>query len=245
MTTELTKRKAQLPALMKSELLTIRNSPGPYYVELRPERINDVRPAHVPTLGQICRENGFANALAAVSWAIYELSEWFNVKNNITTEQVSMTAELILDHPLFADLTLANIKACFRQKMMDAKLYDRLDGSIIIGWLREFASAMAEHCLTVSIGRERERRRKAEEGPAAELPMAAQVMLLELRARGGDRVAQSVLADMRQPDSDPEKVLNEFLQRNRETPQERDKRKEEEFRKFRAEYVRKKLQEKK
>lgn len=180
-----------------------------------------------------------------MSFAIHELSDWFNVKNNITPEQEAMTAELIIDHPAFADLSLANIKACFRQKMMDATLYDRLDGSIIIGWLREFASAMAEHCLTVSMGRERERRRKEKEEPAGELPMSVQVMLLEIRARGGDKVAKSVLADMRRADSDPEKVLREFLQRKRETPQERDSRKKEEFRKYRAEYVRQKLQQKK
>ena len=152
--------ESTLPAQLRNELQIIKNSPGPYYVGLKPEKTSDPRPNNAPILSQIQKENGFANALAVLTFAIHEVKEWFNVKNNLTPDQEAMTAELILDCDSFYDLTLGNIKACFRQKMMTEKLYDRLDGNIIIGWLRQFKSDMAEQCENVNIGLERQRQRE-------------------------------------------------------------------------------------
>lgn len=189
---ELTIRQTEstLPAPMRNELRIIKNSPAPYYAELRQEKISDPRPSNVPSLGQIQRENGFTNALAVLTFAINELKEWFNVKNNITPEQAAMTAELILDYPPFADLSLGNIKACFRQRMMTEKLYDRLDGNIIISWLREFKSQMAEAIYTQHLNQDKT---QEAQGNSYGVSLNDYTSMLEQRAADGDLTAQEAL----------------------------------------------------
>lgn len=199
MPNEITTRRtaSTLPAPLRNELQIIKVSPGPYYAELRPEKISDARPDNAPNLAQIQKENGFANALAVLTLAIHEVKEWFNVKNNITHDQEAMTAEMILDAPVFYDLTLGNIKACFRERMMGEKLYDRLDGSIIIGWLREFKSRMAEHCENVNIGRDRLEQRKDTGDNAGAIAFETYMAMLESRANDGDKDAQRSLSEFR------------------------------------------------
>ena len=132
-----------------------------------------------------------------VSMLIIEVNDFFNVKGNMNKNQIRLTAELILDNPGFYDLTLNNIKTCFRRKMMSEKLYDRLDGNIILGWLREFKSEMADHCETVSEGRDRERQRVERDEGAGAISHAAYLAMLEARANDGDSVAKEYLADYR------------------------------------------------
>lgn len=50
--------------------------------------------------------------------------------------QVALVTDMILEK--FWYLTVEEIKSCFREKMFSAKIYDRLDGNIILGWLREY-----------------------------------------------------------------------------------------------------------
>ena len=69
-----------------------------------------------------------------ISMMIIEVNDFFNVKGNMDRKQIKLTAELILDNPNFYDLTLGNIKDCFRRRMMSEKIYDRLDGNIIISY---------------------------------------------------------------------------------------------------------------
>lgn len=129
--------------------------------------------------------------------AIHEVKEWFNVKNNLTHDQEAMTAELILDNPVFYDLTLGNIKACFREHMMGEKLYDRLDGSIIIGWLREFKSRMSDYCENRNLGRDRLEQRNDTGDNAGAIAFETYMAMLESRANDGDEDAQRSLNEFR------------------------------------------------
>lgn len=124
----------------------LKESPERYYEAVKTERPEDAREEGAITLSTLNNTMSRQEALLALSIAILELKEWFNVKGNMTDRQVKMTAELILDYPAFFDLSIGNIKSCFREKMMTEKLYDRLDGNIIIGWLRKFKSDMADAC---------------------------------------------------------------------------------------------------
>ena len=161
---------------------------------------------------------------------IIEVNDFFNVKGNMNAKQTKLTAELILDNDNFYDLTLGNIKACFRQKMMSEKIYDRLDGNIIIGWLREFKSEMADICENASMGRERAKQREEVSGNAGAITHTAYLAMLEARANDGDKEAQQILDDYKQRAKIP-------------TLEERH-RKKVEFLKFKAQYDRnKKLKE--
>lgn len=133
----------------------------------------------------------------AVSLLILEVNDFFNVKGKMTANQIKLTAELILDCDSFYDLTLGNIKACFRQKMMTEKLYDRLDGNIIIGWLRQFKSDMAEQCENVNIGLERQRQREENRSNTGAIAHATYMAMLEAKAGDGDEEAQRTLDEIR------------------------------------------------
>lgn len=167
----------------------MQTSPKSYISAIQPEGICDARPDNAVMLSQVSRELGRMQAIMIVSLFIKELKEWFNVKQNITNEQISMTAEMIVDNKGFYDLSLGNIKSCFRKRMMSEKLYDRLDGNIIIQWLREFKSEMADHCEATSIN---ERKDDTSSAISYEVYLAN----LKAKAETGDTHSQKVLSDI-------------------------------------------------
>ncbi|MDE5902802.1 MAG: hypothetical protein K2H21_06250 [Muribaculaceae bacterium] len=180
-------------------------------------------------LSQICRGIGRSNAQLALAFLIREVNDFFNVKGKMNDVQVAMTTELIIDNPGFHDLTLANIKACFREKMCTAKLYDRIDGNIILGWIREFKSDMADWCETYNQGRDRaEQRREMEDGTDA-ISFNTYLAMLEAKANDGDKEAAETLADLRKRSRIP-------------TSEQRDAR-HREFLKFKADYLKRKREE--
>lgn len=147
---------------------------------------------------------------------LIEVNDFFNVRGNMNDKQIRLTAELILDNDNFYDLTLGNIKACFRQHMMQDKIYDRLDGNIIIGWLREFKSDFADSCENASIGRERTKLRdEAAQGGGA-ISHKVYMAMLEARANDGDKEAEKILdgisrrAHIGSPDERRKKELDFF-----------------------------------
>ena len=83
-------------------------------------------------------------AQAIISIAISEVVQFFNVGKIMNDVQVAITAELIIDR--FYYLKLEEIKYCFQRAMCSGKVYDRLDGNIIIGWLNEYDSERNEFC---------------------------------------------------------------------------------------------------
>lgn len=196
-------------------------SPVQYLNALRPEGIYDEKPEESPVLCQIVKENGRMNALSLLSLMLKELQGWFNVKNNITNEQIALTAELILDSRIFYDLTLGNIKACFRSKMTAAQLYDRLDGNIIIGWLREFKSNLSDHVEQSQVARRIENTLEREP-----VPYSLWLDNVRCKAEAGDAEAIRQWNDHL-----------EFMNRVRQTPTPEElHRKELEFFKFRTDY---------
>lgn len=139
MSNEITKSKgAMLPAQMQDELLKISKSPKQYYAALTPIKAETPLTDATPTLSRIHRELGTPLAMMAVSEALMELKAWFNVKMNLNADQIAMIAEMILE--VHWDLSLNDIKGCFREKMRNARLYGKLDGSDIMGWLDDYKS---------------------------------------------------------------------------------------------------------
>lgn len=84
--------------------------------------------------------------------ALKEVRDFFNVGKNLTNSQITITAELIMLQ--YWHLKIEDIKYCFRQAMMREKLFDRLDGNIILGWLEQYSCERAEVAATLSRQRE-------------------------------------------------------------------------------------------
>lgn len=196
MPTELIRHNgSNLPAEVSTEirqLLTLRER----YMETLPiEKAEDARPKNALMLSHIKRSLDRKDQIMILSMMISEVNDFFNVRGNMSTKQIKLTAQLILDNPNFYDLTLGNIKACFHQRMMSEKIYDRLDGNIIIGWLREFKSEMADHCETVKEGYDRIRQREESTRDAGAITHAAYIAMLETRANAGDKDAKKMIAE--------------------------------------------------
>lgn len=186
-----------LPAAVSTEIRQLTTSPARYLDTLPIERAADERPPGAIMLSQYKRSLDRDRQLMYLSLMIKEVNDFFNVKGNMNAGQIRLTAELILDNDGFYDLTLGNIKACFREKMMSGKIYDRLDGNIIIGWLREFKSEMTDCCETVNEGKDRMRLRKESGDGAGSISHAVYMAMLEARANDGDEDAARTLAEYR------------------------------------------------
>lgn len=227
MTTDLAKSTTpNLPVAVNSEIQQLRTLPEKYLDTLPAEKVEDVRPECAITL--LHYKNGLdrGRQLMYLSMMIKEVNDFFNVKGSMSAPQIRITAELILDNPGFYDLTLGNIKACFRQHMMSAKLYDRLDGNIIIQWLREFKSEMADYCENFNLGRDRAEH--AGDSDVGAITHTAYMEMLKSRAESGDESAK--------------KIIDEYNRRARIVSPESQRAKEMDFRRFKAEYIKKKIQ---
>lgn len=197
MKNEITVSHANVPAEVSTEIRLLSTSPAKYLENLPVERIDAERPPGAITLSHCKRSLTREQQLMYISLMIAEVNDFFNVKGNMNAKQIKLTAELILDNDNFYDLTLGNIKSCFRQHMMQDKIYDRLDGNIIIGWLIEFKSDLADICENASIGRERTKLRdEAAQGGGA-ISHKVYMAMLEARANDGDKEAQKTLSVIR------------------------------------------------
>lgn len=182
----------KLPAEVSTEIRLLLTSPAKYLENLPIEHIDAERPPNAIMLSHYKRSLDRSQQLMYLSMMITEVNDFFNVRGNMNAKQIKLTAELILDNPGFYDLTLGNIKACFRHKMATARLYDRLDGNIIIDWLREFKSEMAESVYEHRLG-ERESADIASDAISHKVYLA----MLEARADSGDKKAQEIIRDYR------------------------------------------------
>lgn len=219
MSTELIRGNVHIPATVSAEVLQLTTSPAKYLENLPIEKMDADRPPNAITLFLYKRTLDRKQQLMYISMMIAEVNEFFNVKRGMTAKQIKITAELILDNDGFYDLTLGNIKACFMNKMATAKLYERLDGQIIIQWLREFKSEMADNWAMTMERRERERD-NCESSDA--IAHNVYLSLLETRAKSGDKQAAQILSDYKRRSNIP-------------TPEEI-RRKELEFFRFKTQY---------
>ena len=101
-----------------------------------------------PTIALIQNRTSLASVRALRSLAICEVCDFFNVSKNMNDTQIAMTADLIIEH--YWHLRIEEIKYCFRNAMRTEKLYDRLDGNIILGWLQVYDNERTEEAMRIS-----------------------------------------------------------------------------------------------
>lgn len=111
--------------------------------------------AKTPTIAQIKNGVSLNDARALLSIAVCEVCDFFNVGKNMNDTQIALTVEIILERYWY--LHLEEIKYCFRRAMMREKLYDRLDGNIILGWLRSYDAERTEEAMRISEQEDAER----------------------------------------------------------------------------------------
>lgn len=217
MKNEIAIRNASLPAVTRQELAALMESPQQYYSALPTAKISDPHTDRTPSLGEIRRSIPEQYAMMIVSIALMEVRDWFNTSGNLTDSQIAMLAEMILDR--FYDYSLNEIKAVFRLKMCEGKVY-RIDGNIIMGWLSEYDLERDNYSEDIARnGKERDDGKDA-------ITHAAYLAMLESRANRGDEDARRTLA--------------EYRRRAKVPDMDAGRRKEMEYRKFKYEYLKEK-----
>ena len=75
---------------------------------------------------------------------ILDLTKWFNVKNNISETQLYSLASMIMNE--YKHLNLLDLGICFKFAKLGkyGKVYDRLDGGLILEWLNRYDADKTE-----------------------------------------------------------------------------------------------------
>lgn len=218
MKNEIVKRiNANLPAVTQQELTALMESPERYYSALPPAKISDPHTDSTPSLGKIKRSIPEEYAMMIVSVALMEVRDWFNTSGNLSDSQIAMLAEMIIDR--FYDYSLNEIKAVFRRKMSEGKVY-RIDGNVIMGWLSEYDLERDNYCEDMARNGNR-----YDSNPGA-ITHKAYMAMLEARANDGDEESKHILAD--------------YQRRSRILSREERDKKEREFLKYKAQYLKSK-----
>lgn len=83
-------------------------------------------------------EFGENHARAIVVILLSEVVDFFNASNTMNDSQVAITTDLIIEeYPYFK---IDDLKLAFRNAMKGryGEIYNRLDGSVIMGWLNQY-----------------------------------------------------------------------------------------------------------
>lgn len=151
--------------------------------------------AQTPTIAKIKNEVSLDDVRALLSIAVCEVCDFFNVGKNMNDAQIALTVDLIIEQ--FWYFKLEEIKYCFRRAMMREKLFDRLDGNIIIGWLREYDAERTEEAMRISEQHESQELSRVDVQPES-MCFDEYVADLERRA-SADPEAARILAEIGKP----------------------------------------------
>lgn len=151
--------------------------------------------AQTPTLAKIKNEVSLADVRALLSIAICEVCDFFNVGKNMNDTQIAVTADLILNR--FWYFHLEEVKYCFRRAMMYEKVFDRIDGNIILNWLAEYDAVRTEEAMRIS---EREESQDAPNPADSSQAISFEEYMASLRERAKtDKKALELLKSIENP----------------------------------------------
>lgn len=87
---------------------------------------------------------GIDAARAIVVIAVTEVVNYYNVGKTMSQEQVAITVDMIIER--FGYFKIEDVKLAFRIGMYATRLYDRLDGSIMLEWIKDHDAHRDEYC---------------------------------------------------------------------------------------------------
>ena len=146
----------------------------------------------MPALATLKKERGEAKARSVLVLIVNDMLDFFNAAGDMNDTQVAMTVDFILEE--YPYMQADDITLCFRNAMKGkyGKLYNRIDGQIIMGWLREYNR---ERCTVASEQSYNEHKAylSEESKPTQGIFYAEYRARLERRARVGDQEAKRLL----------------------------------------------------
>ena len=148
----------------ENRLVALKTSPKQYFSALCPNRLEDVFSSNEPSIISIKSIHGEIVARATVSYLLSEALEFFNVKETMSDVQVAITVDLILEE--YPYMQTDDLKLCFKNamKLKYGQIYNRIDGQIIMSWLRAYDIERAEKADIESYNKHKEIISKEESG---------------------------------------------------------------------------------
>lgn len=140
----LVRQQTNLPAVEEKALINLLNSPENYYRGLRVRRIEDAINSPELPISVLQNQFGLDGARAILVLAVTEVCNFFNVGKTMNATQVAITVDLIIENYFY--LKLEDIKLCFHRAMRSHEAYDRLDGNVILSWIKMYDADRDEYC---------------------------------------------------------------------------------------------------
>lgn len=131
----------------------------------------------------VAKELGENHARAIVVILLSEVVGFYNASNTMNDAQVAITTDLIIEeYPYFK---IDDLKLAFRNAMRGryGEIYNRLDGSVVMGWLRQYNK---ERCAKADIESFNEHKRISEESDSGLFYDDYRRMLQEKVANGDE-----------------------------------------------------------
>lgn len=166
--------------------------------------------AQSPTIAKIKNSISLNDIRALLSIAICEVCDFFNISKNMNNAQIAITVDLIIEN--FWYLKLEEVKYCFHRAMMRERIYDRLDGNIIIGWLRDYDAERTEEAMRMSDQRASQELNEPKNEPGA-VSFKEYMAILKEQAQT-DKEAAKRLEDITEISSDKTPTQEKVKQKN-------------------------------
>lgn len=143
-----------------------------------------------PTLAKIKNEASLADARSMVALAICDLCSFLNVGKNMNDKQIARTADMIIER--FWYFKVEELKFCFNRAMRTEKIFDRIDGNIILQWLEDYDVERTNVAADISRERDAEWLQSSSDG----LSWSEYILELKHKRDNGDKEATQRLDDI-------------------------------------------------
>jgi hypothetical protein len=158
-----------LPEQAKSQQISKPSNVTPWlnsfeqtYTEVKVTSLDDIVKSESPQLSVIRKHSGDDYVVQIIYLLVNDLVNFFNVGKTMDERQINETAELISEE--FWMWKPEDFKLCFknakRGKYNGGKMYDRIDGQVIIDWCWQHHDERAAAFVKI---REQEEKKQAEE----------------------------------------------------------------------------------
>lgn len=129
-----------MPQTREQSLIILKTLPKQYYAALSPRTIEDALHSVTPPISLFKKEYGEQSLQAILVIILVDLIDFFNIGKTMGQEQLVQTIRLIMMD--FYYLNIDDFKLCFdnAKRGRYGKIYDRIDGNIIYGWVESYAT---------------------------------------------------------------------------------------------------------
>lgn len=138
-----------MPKTREQSVMLLARLPDRYFTALCPRNFDDTLASVTPTLASFKKFTDEAALKSMFYLIVKDVLDFFSVGKTIGAMQLLETIQLIIDD--FYYLNIDDFKLCFNnaKRGVYGKIYDRIDGNVIYGWIAQYAQERACFCESI------------------------------------------------------------------------------------------------